>query len=85
MVKRRVVVTGLGAVTPIGNNVQDVWESIEGSHSGITKITKFDASNYASQIAGEVKNFNAADHLNVKMFDEQIRLFILVLLLAWKH
>ena len=66
MVKRRVVVTGLGAVTPIGNNVQDVWESIEGSQSGITKITKFDASNYASQIAGEVKGFNAADHLNVK-------------------
>ena len=66
MVKRRVVVTGLGAVTPIGNNVRNLWESIEGSHSGITKITKFDASNYASQIAGEVKDFNATDHLNVK-------------------
>ena len=66
MTKRRVVVTGLGAVTPIGNNVRNLWESIESSHSGITKITKFDASNYASQIAGEVKGFNAADHLNVK-------------------
>ena len=66
MVKRRVVVTGLGAVTPIGNNIRDVWESIEGSQSGITRITKFDASNYASQIAGEVKNFNS-----VKFIDEE--------------
>lgn len=57
---RRVVVTGLGAVTPIGNNVQEFWNNALAGKSGIGKITEFDASNYPVQIAGEVKNFNAA-------------------------
>lgn len=55
--KRRVVVTGLGAVTPMGLNVQDTWKNLIEGKSGISKITRFDASNYASQIAGEVKGF----------------------------
>ncbi|MCD6386426.1 beta-ketoacyl-ACP synthase II [Candidatus Sumerlaeota bacterium] len=63
MSKRRVVITGLGAVTPIGNNVKDYWENLIAGKSGITRITKFDASEFSVQIAGEVKNFNPADHL----------------------
>ncbi len=64
--KRRVVVTGLGAVTPLGNNVRDFWKGIEAGKSGIGRITQFDASEFDSQIAGEVKNFNAEDFLSKK-------------------
>lgn len=56
--QRRVVVTGLGAVTPLGNDVQSTWEAIKEGKIGIDKITEFDASNYKIQIAAEVKNFN---------------------------
>lgn len=59
---RRVVVTGLGAVSPIGNNVEDTWNAIKAGKIGIDKITNFDASNYKVQIAAEVKNFNIADY-----------------------
>ena len=62
MAERRVVVTGLGAVTPLGNNVNDTWEGIKAGKSGVEKITLFDATNYKVQVAGEVKNFNIADY-----------------------
>jgi 3-oxoacyl-[acyl-carrier-protein] synthase II len=55
--KRRVVVTGMGAVTPLGNSVSSFWEGLINGRSGITRITHFDPSNFASQIAGEVKGF----------------------------
>jgi 3-oxoacyl-[acyl-carrier-protein] synthase II len=66
MSRRRVVVTGLGLVTPIGIGVNETWSSALSGKSGITKITKFDASSFASQIAGEVKNFNPTEFLPPK-------------------
>ncbi len=56
--KRRVVVTGLGALTPIGNNCREFWNGLESGKSGVGKITHFDASAFDAQIAGQVKNFD---------------------------
>ena len=64
MSKRRVVVTGLGAVTPIGNNVEDFWVGIREGKVGIGPITKFDTTDYKVKIAAEVKDFNAKDHMD---------------------
>ncbi|HOE68059.1 MAG TPA: beta-ketoacyl-[acyl-carrier-protein] synthase II [Candidatus Omnitrophota bacterium] len=58
MSKRRIVVTGVGAVTPLGNNVRDTWLRVTQGKSGIGPITLFDASTFNTRIAGEVKNFN---------------------------
>jgi len=66
MTKRRVVITGLGLITPVGIGVKESWNNILNGVSGITKISKFDPSNFKSQIAGEVKNFNPDLHLNPK-------------------
>ena len=66
MTRRRVVVTGLGIVCPIGNTVQQAWDSALAGKSGITRITRFDASRLSSQIAGEVKEFDAAPYLSSK-------------------
>jgi 3-oxoacyl-[acyl-carrier-protein] synthase II len=56
-VEQRVVVTGMGAVTPLGLNLEDTWEALKAGRSGIERITLFDASAYPAQIAGEVKGF----------------------------
>ena len=66
MNKRRVVVTGLGALTPIGNNLNEFWEGLISGRNGVDLITKFDAGNFASKIAAEVKNFNPEDYLDKK-------------------
>lgn len=66
MSKRRVVVTGLGVISPVGNGVQTAWSNLIAGKSGITNITKFDASAFASTIAGEVKDFNVEDYLSAK-------------------
>jgi len=66
MTKRRVVITGLGLITPVGIGVNESWKNILNGVSGITNITKFDASNFKSQVAGEVKNFNPDLYLNPK-------------------
>jgi len=66
MSKRRVVVTGLGVVSPVGIGVKSAWDNIIAGKSGITQITKFDASAFSSTIAGEVKDFNAEDFLTAK-------------------
>lgn len=66
MSKRRVVVTGLGAVTPIGNNVKDFWAGIREGKVGIAPITKFDTTDYKVKLAAEVKDFNAKDHMDPK-------------------
>lgn len=63
---RRVVVTGLGIVSPVGNGISEAWGNITAGKSGITRITRFDPSAYASHIAGEVKNFDVSQWLNVK-------------------
>ncbi|PWJ44945.1 beta-ketoacyl-ACP synthase II [Sediminitomix flava] len=63
---RRVVVTGLGAVTPIGNTVEEYWDSLEKGVSGAQPITKFDASKFKTQFACEVKGFNVNEYLDRK-------------------
>ena len=57
---RRVVVTGMGAVTPVGNTVAEAWDNLKAGHSGIATITRFDVSNLGVKFAGEVKNFDAS-------------------------
>jgi 3-oxoacyl-[acyl-carrier-protein] synthase II len=64
--KRRVVVTGLGVVSPVGIGVDTAWANIVAGKSGITRITKFDPSNFSSQIAGEVKDFDVSQYLPAK-------------------
>jgi len=64
--RRRVVVTGLGIVSPVGSTVDEAWANILAGKSGITRITKFDASAFASQIAGEVKGFDVGQYLSAK-------------------
>ena len=59
MSKRRVVVTGLGAVTPVGNNVQAFWESVKTGKIGIGEITRFDTADFKVKLAAEVYDFNA--------------------------
>ena len=58
MTRRRVVITGMGAVTPVGNNVKDTWANLAHGKSGIGAITIFDASSFPTRIAGEIKNFD---------------------------
>ncbi len=66
MSRRRVVVTGLGIVCPVGNSVKEAWSNILAGKSGITRISRFDATPFASQIAGEVKNFDVGSVLSPK-------------------
>ena len=66
MSRRRVVVTGLGIVSPVGIGLAPAWENILGGRSGITRITRFDASAFPSQIAGEVKDFDVGKYLSGK-------------------
>mgnify|MGYP001195981227 FL=1 len=66
MKKRRVVITGIGALTPIGNNLQDYWENLIKGVSGAAPITHFNAENFKTQFACEVKNFNPTDFLDRK-------------------
>jgi 3-oxoacyl-[acyl-carrier-protein] synthase II len=64
--RRRVVVTGLGIVCPVGNDVQSAWQQLLAGVSGITRITRFDASAYRCQIAGEVKDFDVSRYVAAK-------------------
>ena len=63
---KRVVVTGVGAITPIGNNCNDFWASIKAGKCGIDKVTAFDVENFKCQIAGEVKDFNPEEYIDKK-------------------
>ncbi len=66
MSRRRVVVTGLGCVSPVGNTVDEAWTNILAGKSGIDLITRFDASTFACKIAGEVRNFDLESYISVK-------------------
>ena len=66
MSKRRVVVTGLGCISPVGNTVEESWAALIAGQSGIGAITKFDASTFSCKIAGEVKGFNVEDYMTSK-------------------
>ena len=60
--EKRVVITGLGAITPIGNDVEEFWKNIKEGKCGIDKITKFDTTDFKVKIAGEVKGYNPEDY-----------------------
>lgn len=66
MQRKRVVVTGLSALSPLGNTLSESWDNLLAGKSGIGRITRFDASEYAAQIAGEIKNFNVEQYINPK-------------------
>lgn len=66
MSKRRVVVTGLGMLSPVGNTVDDSWKALLAGQSGIQRIDTFDVSNFSTQISGLVKGFNAEDYMQKK-------------------
>ena len=66
MSRRRVVVTGLGIVSPVGNTVQEAWSNVLAGKSGVGRVTRFDASRIASKVAGEVKNFDVSQYLSPK-------------------
>lgn len=64
--ERRVVITGLGAITPIGKNVEETWNGIQNKNCGIDKITLFDASDFKTSMAAEVKNYDSSEYFDVK-------------------
>lgn len=64
--ERRVVITGLGAITPIGNNVNETWENILNKKCGIDEITLFDTTNFKTKLDAEVKNYNPLDYFDLK-------------------
>ncbi|QRM19732.1 beta-ketoacyl-ACP synthase II [Dechloromonas sp. TW-R-39-2] len=66
MARRRVVVTGLGIVSPVGNTVEEAWQNILAGRSGIAPITKFDTSTFPVQFGGEVKNFDITQYISAK-------------------
>lgn len=81
--KRRVVVTGLGLLTPVGTGLENVWQAILGGTSGIGLLTRFDTSRHDSKIAGEVKGFNPEDYISQKEL-RRMDLFIQYALAAAK-
>ncbi len=64
--EKRVVITGLGAITPIGKNVEETWKGIKEKKCGIDKITLFDTTNYKTTLAAEVKNYESSEHFDAK-------------------
>lgn len=66
MTRRRVVITGLGVISPVGNSISEAWENIVAGRSGIGTITRFDATAFRSRIAGEVKGFDVSAYLSPK-------------------
>jgi len=63
---RRVVITGLGLLTPVGNTVEESWKNIIAGKSGIAPITAFDASQFSARISGSVKNFDPSPYIAPK-------------------
>ena len=79
--RRRVVITGLGAVTPVGNSVREAWENVCAGRSGIGPITRFDTTGHQTTIAGEVRNFDALAFVDKKWL-RRLDLFIVYALAA---
>ena len=73
MSKRRVVITGLGTINPLGNNVSDSWEKLINGMSGIDNIKSFDTRDLPVTFAGEVKNFDANEYLSLIHISEPTR------------
>ena len=66
MSRRRVVITGLGIISPVGNTVNEAWSNIVAGKSGISRITRFDPSAFSAQIAGEVRGFDVTQYMSAK-------------------
>lgn len=66
MARRRVVITGLGLISPVGNSVEEGWQNIIAGRSGIAPVTRFDTSTFPVQFAGEVKNFDVTQYISAK-------------------
>ncbi len=64
--KRRVVITGMGAITPVGNNLADTWDSLVKGVSGVATVTSFDTSALSTHIAAQIKNYHVEDHFEIK-------------------
>ena len=75
MEERRVVVTGIGVITPLGLTVDELWDNLVNCQNSVCKISRFDASEHTCQIASEIKNFNPDDYLNPKQSKKWIYLF----------
>jgi len=87
VLKRRVVITGLGIVSPVGNDIQTAWHNIVGGQSGIGRITRFDPTDFNCHIAGEVKDFDITQYLSAKearQMDTFIHYGIAAGVQAWK-
>lgn len=85
--KRRVVITGLGIVSPVGNTVSSAWDNLLNGRSGIGRITRFDASDFNSQIAGEVKDFDPSGYIearSLKQMDTFIHYGLVAAIDAWR-
>ena len=85
--ERRVVITGLGAITPIGNNAEEFWKGIKEGICGIDEITHFDTTNYKVKLAAEVKGYNAEEHFdkrNAKRLDRYSQFAIVAAKEAWQ-
>src|SRR5690554_4245519 len=80
--KRRVVITGMGVLTPVGNTVDEMWQSLLEGKNGIDKITLFDASSMKVQIAGEVKNLNPDEYLEPREYRKIDRTMLFGLIAA---
>lgn len=84
MSKRRVVLTGVGAVTPVGNNIKDFWDALIEGKSGAGPLTYFDASRFESRISAEVKNFDASKYMNAKQ-ERRLDIFVKFAIAAAKQ
>ena len=87
MQRRRVVVTGLGVVCPVGNTVEEAWSNLVAGKSGIGTITRFDAAAFACRFAGEVKGFDSAAYLppkEARHMDTFIHYGLAAAIQAWK-
>ena len=85
--ERRVVITGLGAITPVGNNVEEFWKGIKEGKCGIDEITAFDTTGYKVHLAGEIKGYNAEDYFDkreAKRMDKFSQYAIIAAREAWK-
>ena len=85
--KRRVVITGLGIVSPVGNSIESAWDNIVNGRSGIGRITRFDPSAFNAQIAGEVKDFDVTQYMaakEAKQMDTFIHYGVAAGVQAWK-
>lgn len=84
MGNRRVVVTGLGVISPVGNKIPDFWKALAEGKSGVTKLTKFDPAPFTSQIAAEVKNFDPTPYIPAKEL-RRMDIFVQYAMVAFKE